>query len=421
MIKLDKSKKKLRRIIQTFISAIFVIILINNILFDMKISSVPPISLKSICPVGGVTSIYDFLFTGLSISIITISILIMSFLFGSVFCGWICPMGALQDLISTVTKKLHIKKYNRLIPNKLDKHLRLIRYIVLVLLVLLTNKTIAHYVQLFCVNNLITGLFKGYFALGGFMLIGLIFVVVAFFIERPWCKYLCPYGALLGLTNKIRIFKLRRNKNSCINCKKCDNRCPMNIKVSEKEIISDVQCISCFECTSENSCPIENTVTLGTDKNNKHKRIKLSVFAIVAIMTIFFSIAFSYYFSIKEWSPYQIEEDESYKSPINDIHSESEKKPLESGLKYNDGTYEGLAVGYKPGLKVQVTIENDKIIDIKITSHRETRGYYEEPFKIIPEQILERQSTEIDTISGATKSCNGIKKAVESALKKAEK
>ena len=52
------------------------------------------------------------------------------------------------------------------------------------------------------------------------------------FIERPWCKYACPYGALLGLFNKIRIFKIRRAPSTCIACNRCTNVCPMNIDVA---------------------------------------------------------------------------------------------------------------------------------------------------------------------------------------------
>jgi ferredoxin len=67
-------------------------------------------------------------------------------------------------------------------------------------------------------------------------------------------------GAVLGLSNIFRIFGIRREKASCIDCKLCDRVCPMNIEVSGKGRILDHQCISCGECTSDRECPVALTV-----------------------------------------------------------------------------------------------------------------------------------------------------------------
>mgnify|MGYP000660494044 CR=1 FL=1 len=64
-----------------------------------------------------------------------------------------------------------------------------------------------------------------------------------------------------------------------------------------------------------------------------------------------------------------------------------------------DGSFIGVANGYRPDLTVAVTIKNDKIVDIKIISHNESRGFYEEPFAVIPEMIIETQSLEVDDIT----------------------
>jgi polyferredoxin len=102
---------------------------------------------------------------------------------------------------------------------------------------------------------------SGEVAVTALVILGLT-IVGAIFVERPWCKYFCPYGAFLGLGNLIRVFKIRRNTSSCINCKACDRDCPMNIKVSESKVVYNHQCITCLECTSEQACPVENTVEL---------------------------------------------------------------------------------------------------------------------------------------------------------------
>lgn len=86
--------------------------------------------------------------------------------------------------------------------------------------------------------------------------------VFSLFVERPWCKYCCPLGAFLGISNFFSVFKIRRNSDTCVSCGCCDRICPMNIRVSEKKNVSDHQCIRCLKCTSENSCPVQDTVNL---------------------------------------------------------------------------------------------------------------------------------------------------------------
>lgn len=83
---------------------------------------------------------------------------------------------------------------------------------------------------------------------------------------------------------------------------------------------------------------------------------------------------------------------------------------------YKDGTYQGEAVGYAPGLKVQVTIAGGKMTAIKITGHNETPGFYEKAFQVVPQEIIQAQSTKVDTVSRATYSSVGIMNAVNDAL-----
>jgi polyferredoxin len=88
-------------------------------------------------------------------------------------------------------------------------------------------------------------------------------VILSLFIERPFCKYACPYGALMGLTNFLRIFGIRRKASGCVQCKACDRACPMNIDVSASGTVRDVRCVSCLKCaSSEGACPIPDTVTM---------------------------------------------------------------------------------------------------------------------------------------------------------------
>ena len=89
-------------------------------------------------------------------------------------------------------------------------------------------------------------------------------LALSLLVERPFCKYACPYGAVLGVFNLFRVFGIRRNPPTCTNCKACDRACPMNIQVSTRPgRVRDHQCISCLECTSEKACPEKDTVIFG--------------------------------------------------------------------------------------------------------------------------------------------------------------
>ena len=83
---------------------------------------------------------------------------------------------------------------------------------------------------------------------------------------------------------------------------------------------------------------------------------------------------------------------------------------------YSDGVYNGTADGYAKNLSVQVKISDGKISDIQVTSHNETPGFYEKAFELVPAEIIENQSTNVDTASGATYSSVGIINAVNNAL-----
>ncbi len=195
---------------------------------------------------------------------------IMSIAFGAVFCGWICPLGTFQEWLGKLGKKLFKEKYNTIVPQKIDKYLRYLRYFVLAWIVYVTAVT----------GKLVFGDIDPYHTLFTFwsgevtaqaLAIMGVLAIASLIVERPWCKYACPLGALIGPFNAFRIFKIRRNENKCIACGKCNLVCPMGIKVSESKAIRNHQCISCLECTSDLSCPVADTVefSLGGGKQNE--------------------------------------------------------------------------------------------------------------------------------------------------------
>ena len=239
------------------------------------IVSLPEASLHAICPFGGVVTIYEFITAGDFIQkihnssfILMILGVIAAILFGAVFCGYFCPFGSYQEWIGKIGRKIFPKKYNRFVPRRLDAVLRYLRYAVLAMVLYQTAISAKLVFQDVDPYYALFQFFTGEVAIAAYVALGVI-TVLSLFVERPWCKYFCPYGALLGIFNFFRIFRIRRVKSSCIHCGICDKSCPMNIKVSESTVIRNHQCISCGLCTSEMSCPVKDTVVISTGKEAK--------------------------------------------------------------------------------------------------------------------------------------------------------
>jgi len=275
----NQKKHLIRLAVQIFFLALIILISFNHFRSEQGLAPLltgSP-SLHAVCPFGGVVTIYSYFTEGTFIqkihqSSITLMWLVLglTLLFGPVFCGWICPFGTVEEFIGKIGRKIFKKRYNNFIPLKLDRLLRYLRYVILILVVV--NTAIS--------GKLLFSNFDPYFALfkiwssevTRLSLLALALTLIgSLFVERPWCKYLCPFGALLGIFNFFRIVKLKRNEKTCINCKICDRVCPMNIDISTSKVISDHQCISCLLCTDEIACPVSNSLSFSVleRKNSK--------------------------------------------------------------------------------------------------------------------------------------------------------
>ena len=91
-------------------------------------------------------------------------------------------------------------------------------------------------------------------------------LVLSVLIQNFWCRYLCPYGALLGALSFLSILKIRRNQETCTNCQKCTRTCPVDIKVHEKSCVHSDDCHACLKCVSV--CPEKDTLYISASKRN---------------------------------------------------------------------------------------------------------------------------------------------------------
>lgn len=268
-----KTKKQtLRRSIQIFTFLLILLVSLVHTLSEadaaFEIPFIEGASLHAICPFGGVVSLYTFFTEGSFIQkihqssfVLMILVFLTAILFGPVFCGWICPFGSFQEFISSIGRRIFKKRFNRFIPRRIDSVLRYLRYLVLIWVIIVSAYSVKLFFSDFDPYYALFNFWTGEVTLIGFIILGIV-IAASLFIERPFCKYACPYGALLGLTNLFRVFGIKRNVTTCISCKKCDTACPMNIQVSTAGNVRDHQCISCMACTSAVACPIPETVEL---------------------------------------------------------------------------------------------------------------------------------------------------------------
>jgi len=165
---------------------------------------------------------------------------------GPIFCGWVCPKGAIQEF-------LFRKKSEIFVPENVDRWLRKIPYMVLAALIisglLLHKKLFTSSISPF---KVIFNLMGNPFALGFIILI----LIASIFIYRPFCKYICPIGALLNLISMIGFFKITPN-SECNNCELCIKKCDMQAlshsDEDKKPALNKSRCIACGECRQ--NCP----------------------------------------------------------------------------------------------------------------------------------------------------------------------
>jgi len=262
----------IRRVVQLFFFALIALIAINHTLAESG-NGIPLLSnasLHSLCPFGGVVTIYQYATVGTFVQKIHESAFVLmvigfmlALLFGPVFCGWVCPLGTVQEWVAKWGRKLFKRRYNHFVPPHIDRVLRYARYLVLAWVVYVTAASgtliFADYDPYFALFNFWSGE-VAWTALG---ILGLT-LGLSLFVERPWCKYACPYGAVLGLTNLFRVFKIKRAESTCKADGACSIMCPMNIPVDTVKTVRDHQCIACLECTSEAICPVASTVVFST-------------------------------------------------------------------------------------------------------------------------------------------------------------
>ncbi len=188
-------------------------------------------------------------------------------LLGRFVCGWLCPFGLVQDLLHKIpfVKKITTFKGDRLLRRL--KYLILLVFVIILPLFALDSFGISTpwFCKYICPSGMLFGgiplatVDEGIREATGFLFAykGIILaftVVLSILIYRPFCKYICPLGAIYAVFNKISVLRIRNDEEKCIGCKKCERVCKMNIGVLSD--LNSPECIRCGLCVK--SCPTES-------------------------------------------------------------------------------------------------------------------------------------------------------------------
>ncbi len=280
------------------ISLGFFLVLVTTLtILHQKIPSLP--SIDALCPFGGLEGLYQWVASGgilqrlqPSSFVLLLATAILGVVLARFFCGWICALGALQGVFGWLGRKVFKKRPT--IPAKVDKYLRLLKYVVLVVVLFLTWRAgsliIRPYDPFAAYGHLSAGWEElwGEFAVGFVILVGSL--GLSFVYERFFCKYLCPLGAFLALISRISPFRIKRDNTTCIHCSLCDKSCPMNIDVQHPDVVRSPECINCQECVTV--CPTKKSTLFNTWAG---KRLSPLLVAIIGLVIYATTVGIAYF------------------------------------------------------------------------------------------------------------------------------
>ena len=316
-------------------------------------------------------------------------------LVGRFFCGFFCSFGAVQDLLWLGSHRLRALFPGKRNLKKADRIFRFAKYAVLFYFIIfiwsgVTAVKTAGPWQVF--GQYVSfghwpGL-KPLLSVGGVLL--LLIFIGSLFVQRFFCRYFCPMGAIYSLISQASFLKIDKPRDGCGKCHLCTSKCPMGMDLTKKDRIAGGECISCQKCVSW--CP----------KGNARFRSRYGVLIGVGVTCI--TIMVSQLF---------IEGNLAREKTADSV-----KKTAGNNAEGNfqNGIYTGTGEGYRGKVTVTVKVADGKITELVLDDYADDKSYMERAKNRIFQEMISRQNTDVDTVSGATYSSNGLIEAVNKAL-----
>ena len=316
-------------------------------------------------------------------------------LVGRFFCGFFCSFGAVQDLLWLGSHRLRALFPRKRDLKKADRIFRFAKYAVLFYFIIfvwsgVTAVKTAGPWQVF--GQYVSfghwpGL-KPLLSVGGILL--LVIFIGSLFVQRFFCRYFCPMGAIYSLISRASFLKIDKPREGCGKCRLCTSKCSMGMDLTKKDRVAGGECISCQKCVSW--CP----------KGNARFRSRYGVLIGVGVTCV--TIMVSQLFIAGNLA--------------REKTADSVKKTAENdaGGNFQNGIYTGTGEGYRGKVTVTVKVADGKITELVLDDYADDKSYMERAKNRIFQEMISRQNTDVDTVSGATYSSNGLIEAVNKAL-----
>jgi len=221
--------------------------------------------------------------------------MLMSALLKKSFCGWICPVGTLSELLYKVGARIFGRNFT--IHRYIDIPLRSLKYLLMGFFLyivvirmssaaargfLSTPYWMAADIKMLHFFTMMTTTTAVSLALLG---------LLSLFFRNFWCRYLCPYGALAGLLSYLSPLKVTRNDDACVHCRRCSRHCPSQIDVESSTRVRSPECTGCLTCVSR--CPARGALDMAAPR----MRPAVPAIFIFLALTVFFGVIWTAKFS----------------------------------------------------------------------------------------------------------------------------
>ncbi|HSK08003.1 MAG TPA: 4Fe-4S binding protein [Vicinamibacterales bacterium] len=195
--------------------------------------------------------------------VLLVAFLTIAFVFRKAFCSWLCPVGTVSEWLWQGGREIF--KRNVALPRLVDIPLRGLKYLLLAFFLWAVIGMPAAAIQAFMetpygviADVKMLNFFRHLGQVGAIVI--LVLVVLSVLVKNAWCRYLCPYGALLGLFSVLSPVAIRRKPDACIDCAKCAKACPSLLPVDRLTRVTSAECTGCLECVA--ACPAAGALDL---------------------------------------------------------------------------------------------------------------------------------------------------------------
>lgn len=252
-----------------------------------------PAGVEGWLPIAGLMNLKYWLATGTVPRVhpaslfLLVAFLLIALLLKKAFCSWLCPIGTVSEWLWKLGRKL--AKRNLTPPRWLDIALRGLKYLLLGFFLWTIVRMPADAIDAFmrapygAISDIKLLHFFRFIGMTGLIVMGVL-VALSVAVQNFWCRYLCPYGALLGIAALFSPTRITRDANECIDCAKCTKACPSRLPVDVLPHVRSAECTLCLSCVAV--CPAKNALQVKVAR-----RRTLPVWAIAAAMaTIFLGV-----------------------------------------------------------------------------------------------------------------------------------